>query len=220
MAQSPASLLSGKMPVIPPQATLIAAGVLAIAVLGWAGVRASRLDSARRLDLRRAQGTIETFAALRTRYEPAVAAESIAWRRIWMELRELGVVGDERLALTQRVARAAEVAGLRDVKVLIGEPDTTGQQARLSTEGVQSKSAPFSLVVECRGGLQSVIGFLGQLPPSVTPTRLSLVRQDGRGPHRISLAVYELTFSSGVPPGWTSLERNNAGAGPIGRPGG
>ena len=220
MAQSPASLLSGKMPVIPPQATLIAAGVLAIAVLAWAGIRASRLDSARRLDLRRAQGTIEAFASLRARYEPAVAAESIAWHRIWMELRELGVVGDERLALTQRVARAAEVAGLRDVKVLIGEPDTTGQQARLSTEGVQSKSAPFSLVVECRGGLQSVIGFLGQLPPSVTPTRLSLVRQDGRGPHRISLAVYELTFSSGVPPGWTSLERNNAGAGPIGRPGG
>ena len=68
-------------------------------------------------------------------------------------------------------------------------------------EGVQSKSAPFSLLVECRGGLESVIGFLGQLPPSVAPTRLSLVRQDGRGPHRISLAVYELTFSSGVPPG-------------------
>lgn len=209
-----------QVPVIPPQVTLIVAGALSIVLLAWAGIRASRLDATRRAELRRAEATLEAFSGLRGRYEPAVAAESIAWRRIWMELQELGVVGDERLAITQRIARAAEVSGLREVKVLIGDPDTTGQQARLSTEGVQSKSAPFSLLVEGRGGLQSVIGFLGQLPPSVAPTRLSLVRQDGRGPHRISLAVYELTFSNGAPPGWSSLERDNAGAGGVGRPGG
>ncbi len=220
MPPSLARLEPRKMPVIRPQLSLMVAGALSIAILGWSGVRATRLDTARRAELRRAQATLETFAGLRSRYEPAVAAESIAWRRIWMEMQELGVIGDERLALTQRVARAAEVAGLREVKVLIGEPDTTGQPARLSTEGVQSKSAPFSLLVEGRGGLQSVIGFLGQLPPSVAPTRLSLVRQDGRGPHRISLAVYELTFTNGAPPGWTSLERDDAGARGVGRSGG
>lgn len=205
---------------VPPQLSLMAAAIVASALLGWSGLRTTRLEAARRVELRRAQNALDDFAALRGRYEPAVAAESIAWRRAWMELRELGIAGDERLGLTQRVARAAEVTGLREVRVHIHDSDTTGAQARPSSEGVQSQSAPFSLLVECKGGLDAVLAFLGQLPPSVAPTTLSLVRQDGRGPHRISLAVYELTFSNGEPPGWSSTERGNAGAGGLARPGG
>lgn len=220
MPESQARLEPHKASAIRPVHTLIAAAAVAFVVLAWSGVRVSRLESARRLELRRADASLATFADLRKRYEPAVAAESIAWRRTWMEMRELGVTGDERLALTQRVARAAELVGLRDVRVFIGEADTTGQQARLVTEGVRSTSAPFSLLVECRGGLQQVVAFLGELPLSVEPTRLGLVRQDGRGPHRISLAVYELTFANGVPPGWSSLERGHVGPGGGNRPGG
>jgi hypothetical protein len=203
-----------------PHVVFIVAGVLSIAILAWAGVRAWRLDNTRRDDLRRAEATLTTFAALRQRYEPAVAAESIAWRRTWLQLQELGVGPDERLSLTQRVARAAESAGLRSVRVHIEPADTAGLQARPSTEGVQSKLASYSLRVECRGSLEAVLGFLGQLPPSVAPTQLSLVRQDGRSPHRISLAVYELTFTNGVPRGWSSLERSDPGAGDGSRPGG
>jgi hypothetical protein len=203
-----------------PQVALIVAGVVAIAILASSGVRSWRLDSGRRQELRRAESTLATFAALRQRYEPAVAAESIAWRRTWLQLQELGVGPDERLTLTQRIAGAAEAAGLRNVRVLIEEPDTAGQHTRPSTEGVQSKLAPYSLRVECRGSFESVLGFLGQLPPSVAPARLSLVRQDGRSQHRISLAVYELTFTNGVPIGWSSLERRDSGPGGLGRPGG
>lgn len=192
-----------------PAVTLLAAGVLATGLLAWSGLRASRLVSARRLEVRRARTTLEAFASLRRRYEPAVAAESISWRRTMSQLRELGVVGDERLAMTQRIARAAEDAGLGGVKVNITEPDTAGGSTRPSSEGVQSTSAPFSLLVEGRGGLASVIAFLGALPPSVAPTTVSLVRQDGRGPHRIRLTVYELTFSNGAPPGWSSVERGS-----------
>lgn len=219
MPASPTRVSAKKSVPIRPVHSLLAAGLVALGLLGWSAVRSSRVEAARRVELRRASAALATFADLRQRYTPAVAAESIAWRRTWMELRELGVSGDERLELTQRVARAAELAGLRDVKVTIADPDTAGQQARLSTEGVQSTSAPFSLVVECRGGLQEVVAFLGGLPLSVEPTRLGLVRQGGRGPHRISLAVYELTFSNGEPPGWSSLERSSAGAGGIRRPG-
>lgn len=196
-----------------PQLVLIVAGAAALVLLALSGMRALRLDSARRQELRRAESTLATFAELRRRYEPAVAAESIAWRRAWLQLQELGVGSDGRLTLTQRVTRSAEDAGLKDVRVLIEKPDTVEQQPRLSTDGVQSTLAPYSLRVECRGGLESVIAFLGQLPPSVAPTRLTLVRQDGRGPHRISLAVYELTFTNGVPPGWSSLESGSPGAG-------
>ena len=203
-----------------PELALIVAGTAAVVLLAFSGMRAWRLDTSRRLELRRAESTLETFADLRRRYEPAVAAESIAWRRTWLQLQELGVGGDERLSLTQRVTRSAEAAGLRNVRVLIEEPDTAGQQPRLSTDGVQSKPAPYSLRVECHGGLESVIAFLGQLPPSVAPTRLSLLRQDGRGQHRITLAVYELTFDNGVPPGWSALERGSGGAGGNDRPGG
>lgn len=219
MAISLSSLLA-RFRSIDPATTRLAAAVLATVVLGWTGLRVSRSGAERRAELNRARSTLATFASLRQKYEPAVAAESIAWRRTWMELQELGVVGDERLAITQSVARAAEAAGLRDVKVLIGPPDTTGSETRLSTEGVRRKSATFSLLVECRGGLRAVIPFLGNLPPSVAATRLNLVRQDGRRRHQISLAVYELTFSNGPPPLWTSVERGDAGGGGRRRPGG
>ena len=126
-----------------------------------------------------------------------------------MELHALGVVGDERLSLTQTVTRAAEAAGLRDVRVLIGAADTTGLDTRLSTEGVRRQSAPFGLVVECRGNLQAIVTFLGELPSSVAPTTLSLVRQDGRARHRLSLAVYELQFLNGPPTLWSPLERSD-----------
>jgi hypothetical protein len=210
---------SRRSTVVPPHLALIVVAVASTALLGWSGLRATRLETARRTDLRRAQNALDDFAALRRRYEPAVAAESIAWRRALLDLRELGVTGDQRLAMTQRVSRAAESTGLREVRVHIRESDTTGAQARPSMEGVQSQLAPYSLLVECKGGLSAVLAFLGQLPPSVAPTTLTLVRQDGRGPHRISLAVYELTFSNGEPPEWTSLERDHDGARDVGRPG-
>jgi hypothetical protein len=179
-----------------PAATRIAAAMLGIAILGWAGSRASRAGFERRVALREARATLATFADWRTRYRPAVAAESIAWRRAWMEMRDLGILGDERLAVTQHVARAAEFAGLQSVHVLIEAADTTGSDARLSTRQVRRRAAPFSLVVECRGNLQSVLAFLGALPPSVAATSMNLVRQEGSARHRFTLAVYELDFEN------------------------
>jgi hypothetical protein len=193
-----------------PVFTRLAAATIAAVVLGWAGVRAAKARSTRVAELRVANATLATFEDWRSRYQPAVAAESIAWRRTWMELQGLGVVGDERLAMTRTVARAAEEAGLRDVQVVFGPSDTTGTDARLSTEGVQRKPATFSLQVQCRGGLREVVAFLGQLPPSIAATQVSLAKQDGRAKHRISLGVYELVFANGPPSFWSSMERRDA----------
>jgi hypothetical protein len=207
--------------ILAPAATRLFAALLGIAMLSWGGIRASRAGFARRAELREARMTLETFAEWRRRYRPAVAAESISWRRTFMELQDLGIVGDERLALTQSIARAAEFAGLRDVRVGITEqPDTTGSDARLSTEGVRRQSAPFGLLVECRGNLQAMVAFLGQLPPSVAPTAMVLVRQDGRGRHRVTLAVYELEFANAPQSHWTPTERGAAVRGGVGRSGG
>jgi hypothetical protein len=219
MAPNSLSARLGSLSVSPAVTRLVAA-LLSVVVLGWAGVRAARAGAARRTDLRRAETTLATFADWRRRYEPAVAAESIMWRRTLMELHTLGVIGDERLALTQMVGRAADVAGLRDVRVLIEAPDTTGSDTRLSTEGVRRQSAPFGLVVECRGNLQAVVTFLGELPPSVAPTNLSLVRQDGRARHRLRLAVYELQLSNGPSTLSSPLERGNPRRVGAGRSGG
>jgi hypothetical protein len=197
-----------KLPAISPAVTRLAAAAIGIGVLAWSGVSASRAGHARRLELQKANATLATFADWQRRYEPAVAAESIAWRRTWMELQDLGVVGDERLALTQAVARAAELAGLRDVRVTIeSDPDTTGSDERLSTSEVRRASAPFGLLVECRGNLQAIVNFLGDLPPSVAPTGLSLARQDGRARHRLTIAVYELQFANVPAPVWSPAER-------------
>ena len=205
---------------ISPTMSRIVAALLSVAVLAWGGSRVSRGSAARRSELKRAEATLATFADWRRRFQPAVAAESISWRRTLMELQSLGVIGDERLALTQAVGRAAEAAGLRDVKVIIDLPDTTGSDARLSTEGVRRQAAPFGLVVECRGNLQAIVTFLGALPPSVAPTDLNLVRQDGRARHRLSLAVYELQLSNGSTTLSSPLERSASGRVGIGRIGG
>ena len=203
----------------PPPVVLLAVAVFALVLLAGVGIRAWKLDSARQVDLRRAESVLSSFADLKRRYVPAVAAESIAWRRTWLDLQELGVGSSEQpLVLTQRVARSAEDAGLTAVKVHIEAPDTLGKP--FTAEGVQSKPASYSLRVECRGGLASVLAFLDQLPPSVSPTQFSLMRQDGRGPHRISLAVYELTLTDGAAADWSSSERGGAGVGRGDRPGG
>lgn len=203
---------SGLLARVNPAVTRLICAVIAIGLLGWSGMRARQRGDAARTELRTARAALDEFASLKQRYRPAVAAESISWRRTWMELQALGVAGDEKLASTQQVARAAEYAGLSGVKVHIGPSDTTGAEKRLSTEGVERKSASYSLVVEGRGGMRSVIAFLGQLPPSVAPTQLTMARQSGSARHRISLAVYELLFTNGPPPNslWSSPERRPA----------
>ena len=197
---------------VDPAITRLVCAVIAVGLLGWAGLRARQRGDAARAELRTVRAALDEFASLRQRYRPAAAAESISWRRTWMELQALGVVGDERLASTQQVARAAEVAGLSGVKVLIGPADTTGADKRLSTEEVERKPASYSLVVEGRGGMRSVIAFLGQLPPSVAPTQVSMARETGSARHRISLAVYELLFTNGPPENslWSSPQRGAA----------
>lgn len=205
---------------VTPTVTRLAAAILGIAILAWAGSRASRAGFERRAALRQAQSTLATFADWRKRYRPAVAAESIAWRRAWMEVRDLGILGDERLAMTQHVARAAEFAGLQSVRVLIEEPDTTGSDARLSTSRVRRRAAPFSLVVECRGNLQSILAFLGALPPSVAATSMKLVRQEGNARHRLTMAVYELDFENVPPLSLAPVERGAASGGRGDRAGG
>lgn len=200
-----------------PAVTRLVAAVLGAALLTWAGARASRAGSAHRAALRTTEATLAGIADWRRRYVPAAAAESLVWRRTLMEVQGLGVIGDERLSLTRAVSRAAEAAGLRSVRVAVAPPDTTGSEERLSTEGVRRHAASFGLVVECRGSLQAIVNFLGELPPSVAATHLNLVRQDGRARHRLTLAVYELHFSNDTPSLWSPSERSNPRNGGSGR---
>ena len=194
---------------VTPPVTRLVAATLGIALLAWAGLSAARAGAAHRAENAKLQGVLTTFEGWRRQFRPAVAAESIAWRRTMLQLQGLGVVGDERLSLTRALTQAAEAAGLGDVRVWVQGPDTTGSAERLSTEGVLRQSAPFGLSVECRGNLQAVVTFLGELPPSVAPTQLILVRQDGRARHRLTLAVYELEFANGPTSLFTPVERSD-----------
>lgn len=206
---------------VSPTVTRLVAAIIGVLLLTLAGTGARRVGVARRAELRQADSVLATFADWRRRYRPVVAAESIAWGRTRMEVERLGVVGDERLALTRTLTHAAEAAGLRDVRVRIQPPDTTGSAARLSTEGVERRSAPFGLSVEARGNLQAIVAFLGELPPSVAPIELILVRQDGRARHRLTLAVYEIEFPNGPPHTvWTPLERGDTRRVSVNRVGG
>jgi hypothetical protein len=205
---------------VSPVITRLAATAIGLVLVVWAGLGASRAGDAKRAELRQADSVLATFADWRRRYRPVVAAESIAWGRTKLEVERLGVVGDERLALTRSVTQAAEAAGLTDVRVRIQSPDTTGSAERLSTEGVLRRAAPFGLSVEGRGSLQAIVAFLGELPPSVAPTDLVLVRQDGRARHRLTLAVYEIELPNGSPTVWTPQERGDTRRVGVNRAGG
>lgn len=213
---------ASRLPKVDPAITRLVAGIIATAVLVWVGTRAARRATSARSELRLVEATLADFADLRKRYAPAVAAESIAWRRTMMELQDLGVGGDERLALTQSVALAAESAGLENVKVLIGEADTTARDGRPSRGGVGRKSASFGLTVEGRGGMAALLTFLGRLPRSVDATQVGMVRHPSEGAsHRVSLVVYELTFDNDPSSGLrTPGERDAARGGGAARPGG
>jgi hypothetical protein len=197
--------------ITPAHSRLLSAAAAAV-LLAWTAVSITRTGNAHREALREARATLAAFEGWRRGYRPPEAAESLAWRRTRMEVQELGIAGDERLALTQAISRAAEAAGLRDVRVRVAPADTTGSEARLSTEGVRRQPAPFGLLVECRGNLQAVVNLLGQLPPSVAVTSLELMRQDGGRParHRLVLAVYELSLSNATPTFGSPSERGNA----------
>ena len=222
----PSGAVRMRLRTIDPALTLLLAALVAIAVLTWSGLRSSRAASERRAALARARTELAGFEDLQRRYAPAVAAESLSWRQTWLQVQDLGVLANDRLGLSGAVSRGAEAAGLRDVRVLIGPPDTSGVERRLSTGGIGRKPASFSLLIEARGGMQSVIGFIGRLPPSVAVTRLSLVRQDGARRHRISLAVYELEFADVSAPAsipsdlWPPVERGAVAGGDRGRPDG
>lgn len=192
---------------------------LAALLLGWTALRVTKAGDAHRAALRDVRASLAAIQAWRGDFRAAAPAESLTWRRATVEAQELGVAGDERLALTQAIARTAEAAGLRDVRVRAVPPDTTGAEARLSSEGVLRQPAPFGLLVECRGSLQAVVTLLGQLPPSVAATSIELVRQDGRARHRLMLAVYELGFANVTSHG-SPAERGNSRPGRAGRGGG
>ena len=192
------TLASARKPAINPALIRLLVASLAIALFIWGGTRSWRAKSAAQRDLDRANATLASFAELRRKYQPAVAAESISWRRTWMAVLELGVVGDERMTMAHSITRSAEAAGLRDVRVLLTPSDTTGSDQRLHTEGVRRKSAPFGITVQSHGGLRPVVAFLGLLPPSVAATHIDLARQDG-GTNSITLAVYELQVANNPP---------------------
>ena len=201
--------LKARVSKLNPVVTRLAATAVGVGLLAWVGLGASRAGDAKRAEVRQADSVLATFADWRRRYRPVVAAESIAWGRTRFEVERLGIMGDERLALTRIITQAAEAAGLHDVRVRIQSPDTTGSAERLSTEGVLRRAAPFGLSVEGRGSLQAIVAFLGELPPSVAPTELVLVRQDGRARHRLTLAVYEIELLNASSTVWTPQERGD-----------
>jgi hypothetical protein len=193
----------------PAMTRLIFAG-LGAAILAWTGLRVTASGNANRIALREARAALARYDGWRRAYQPPSATEPAAWRRSGMEAQQLGIVGDERLELTQAISRAAEIAGLRDVRVRVVPSDTTGSEARLSTEGVQRSPASFGLLVEGRGSLQAMANLLGRLPSSVAATNLHLVRQDGRARHQLQLAVYEVSFSNGISSVSPSAERGDS----------
>ena len=165
----------------------------------------------------------------RTPKKPNSAIRKVAKVRLTNGNEVISYIPDEGHNLQEhsivlvRGGRVKDLPGVR-YHIVRGTLDATGVEKRLSTEGIRRKAAAFSLLVEARGGMRSVIAFIGQLPPSVAVTRLSLVKQDARQRHRISLAVYELEFSNGSPPPtsdlWPPVEPGAPVGGDGGRPGG
>lgn len=150
------------------------------------------------LNLRKTQ--LETTAArvrqFRSSFVPIAPAESASWKQMADSI-DIAVPRGSRLSLAQTLAKSAEDAGLRGVRVSFGKPDSSYVPPRsrgVSTSDVQP--ADYAISIDAGGAFAQVLSFINALPPTVSVTRL-VGSHDKRDTHyRITIAVYETNRDS------------------------
>ncbi|MFI5230226.1 MAG: hypothetical protein ACHQWU_14220 [Gemmatimonadales bacterium] len=170
-----------------------AAALLVMLTLGVVAHRRLQPIEKQVAALRAASQTIVSF---RESYRAPTRAEAARWTAGADSL-GLSVDRGSRLPLAQSVARIAETAGLRDVRVRFATLDSVFVPPRVvgGTSGIAP--AEYTVVVECHGRYGGLLEFVNGLPSSVAVVRLTAGTSRGADAHyHITLAVYEAANAS------------------------
>jgi len=176
------------------------------ALLLLAGAFAMSRVARQRIDeLRPVVERLEQLRATAERWQrdfvPASSAEMLAWRAVEDRVRTLGTFPDERLALAERIAAAAEGGGMRGVRVLFLSADSAGAGGftRPTVGRIAFRPADYSLVLQGHGSLDAVHRALVALPPSVLVRHVALVREEGAVRLSAQILVFERSEAHATP---------------------
>ena len=173
---------------------------LALAVLGgWVGLSAQRARTRLTLDAIRLESDAARLEQWRREFRPVSATEAMRWRLVDANLTSLGVASSERVLVAETVARAAEEAGMVDVRVRFTAGDSSqGVAAREQRMGTRTlHPASYGLALHARGSYEGLVRLIGALPPSVAVWRVTSTREDGVIAHALALAVFEAVDGNG-----------------------
>jgi hypothetical protein len=169
---------------------------LALAVLGgWVGLSAQRARARLTTDATRLESDAARLEQWRREFRPVSATEATSWRLVDANLASLGVAPSERVTVAERVARAAEEAGMVEVRVRFTAGDSNQAVQRMGARAPHPAS--YGLTLNARGSYEGLVRLIGALPTSVAVWRVTSTREGGAIAHALALAVFEAVDGNG-----------------------
>jgi len=168
-----------------------AAGValLAVVVCVALGVRARSQAQVARDEARRIQGIAQSITQFESAFQPVTSGERKRWSMI-PDSSALGVAPENRVGLTESVARIAEQSGLVHSRVSFGVSDSLPNADRGAVAG-RVAAGNYTIAIDADGGFAELLTFVNALPVAVSVTRLTGWRDTTGARFHVILAVYE-----------------------------
>lgn len=170
---------------------LEAAGValLSLLVCLGLGLRARSQADAARMEAHRIEGIAQSIAQFESTFRPVTPEERRRWSTI-PDSGALGVAPEDKVALTESVARLAEQSGLLRSQVRFGPSDSLPGADRGAISGSVAPGN-YTIAMDADGGFAELLTFVNALPVAVSVTHL-VGSRDTTGAHfHVILAVYE-----------------------------
>lgn len=174
----------------------LAAGAAALVIAVGSvllGMQARDARAATDLELRRLESTARRLTEWRAAYVAPSDSERSALLVETPRVRALGFPAAQRFAVIEAMATLAESAGLTSVQVNAAPPDSGFVPPRTAVGDAQIAVAPYVVVVDVAGSFDSLLRFVSNVPPAVSPQNLIVSRGDAGVRYRIVLSVYEVS---------------------------
>lgn len=169
---------------------ITALAILAIAICVALGVRARKRSTAVHGEVDRLRSVASGIQQFQASFQPVTATE----RGRWAALPDSGagalaIAPENRLALTETIARLAESSGLEHPRVSFGAADSVVVARDIA--GLDAAPGDYTISIDAGGGFSELLTFVNALPVAVSVARLDGIRDSSRARFHVTLAVYE-----------------------------
>lgn len=171
------------------QAEAAGVALLALFVSVALGLRARSQARIARDEARRIQGIGRSIAQFESAFRPVTSEERQRWSSI-PDAGALGIAPENRVGLTESVARIAEQSGLVHSRVSLGPSDSLPSADR-GPVAARVAAGNYTIAIDANGGFAELLTFVNALPVAVSVTRLTGWRDTTGARFHVILAVYE-----------------------------